>query len=87
MTEKTNLENGENRLMTPDEAADYLGLKKGYLYRLTHLKMIPYLKYGRLVRFKAEDLKEWRDNRLREIPTRAQMQEQAAAYCLNNPKF
>ena len=87
MTEKTNLENSADRLMTLDEAADYLGLKKGYLYRLTHLKTIPYLKYGRLVRFRFEDLKTWRDERLREIPTREQMQERAAAYCLNNPRI
>ncbi len=76
----------ETSFITIDQAAQFLGLKKDYLYRLTHLKEIPYYKYGRFVRFKLEDLREWKESRIRAVPTRAQMQSQAAAYCMNNPR-
>lgn len=78
----------ETQYLTLPEAAEFLGLKKSYVYKLIHLRQIPYLKYGaRLVRFNAAALQEWKKARLQEIPTRAQMQEQAEKYCLNHPRM
>ncbi|MBO7072890.1 MAG: helix-turn-helix domain-containing protein [Acetobacter sp.] len=77
----------ETDLLTMEQAADYLGYKKGYLYNLVHFKKIPHLKYGaRFVRFRLEDLKEWQQARYTEVPSTEQMQAAAARYCLNHPR-
>ena len=77
----------ETDLLTMEQAADYLGYKKGYLYKLVHFKKIPHLKYGaRFVRFRLEDLKEWQQARYIEVPSTEQMQAAAARYCLNHPR-
>ena len=77
----------ETDLLTMEQAADYLGYKKGYLYKLVHFKKIPHLKYGaRFVRFRLEDLKEWQQARYTEVPSTEQMQAAAARYCLNHPR-
>jgi len=74
------------KLLTPAEAADFLGLKVSYVYKLIHFRDIPHLKCGaRFVRFRVEDLQEWQNARLREIPSRAQMQAEAARYCVEHP--
>ena len=73
------------KLLTPAEAADFLGLKVSYVYKLIHFRDIPHLKCGaRFVRFRVEDLQEWQNARLREIPSRAQMQAEAARYCVEH---
>ena len=47
----------ENNWLTHSEAAKYLGLTKGYLYKLTMQKKIPYYKpFGNRCYFKREDL-------------------------------
>lgn len=77
----------ETQLLTIDQAAEYLGYKKGYLYKLVHFKKIPHLKYGaRFVRFRLADLEEWKQAKFVEVPSMAQMQANAARYCLNNPR-
>ena len=73
--------------LTLPEAAEFLGLKKSYVYKLIHLRQIPYCKYGaRLVRFNAEALQEWKEARLQEIPTATQMRERAEQYCMAHPR-
>lgn len=43
-----------------DEAAEYLGLKKSYLYLLTHRRQIPFYKpNGKKVYFNKTELNEW----------------------------
>ncbi len=75
------------QLLTLDEAANFLELKKSYIYKLVHLKQIPHYKYGaRFLRFRYEDLEAWKASKLREIPTAAQLQSQAANYCMNHPR-
>jgi excisionase family DNA binding protein len=77
MAEKINNEH----LLGMGEAADFLEISKSTLYKLTFRKAIPFYKYGRFVKFKIEDLQSWREARLVEIPTNAQLQANAATYC------
>lgn len=88
MSENENTFQAQRHLLTPAEAANYLGFKLSYVYKLIHLKEIPYLKCGaRFVRFRIDDLQKWQNSRLRFVPSRSQMQSEAAKYCLNNPKL
>ncbi|HOC00752.1 MAG TPA: helix-turn-helix domain-containing protein [Verrucomicrobiota bacterium] len=48
-----------NKLLTPQEAADLLGVKKSTIYQWTSQEYIPHVKLRNLVRFRAEDLDEW----------------------------
>lgn len=42
------------------EAADYLGFRPSYLYKLTHRKLIPFFKpSGKMLFFAKSDLDEW----------------------------
>lgn len=73
-------------LITMEEAARFLGLKKSYLYKLTSTKQIPFYKYGgRVIAFDPADLQAWRAARLQYVPTQAEQAAQAAAYCAANP--
>ena len=45
--------------MTISEAAAFLNLKVSKLRMMVFRKEIPFLKFGRLVRFYAQDLEEW----------------------------
>ena len=77
---------GAKELMTLEEAARFLGLKKSYLYKLTSTKQIPFYKYGgRVIAFDPAALQAWRDARLQYVPTQAEQAAQAAAYCAANP--
>ncbi len=68
------------------EAAAFLGFKKSYLYKLTSSRQIPFFKYGgRLVLFERSALEAWRSARMLAVPTQAEAQARAAAYCAANP--
>jgi excisionase family DNA binding protein len=48
------------RVLTTDEAAEFLGFKKSYLFRLTSSGIIPYSKpNGKRLFFEREKLEEW----------------------------
>jgi len=66
-----------------DQAADYCGLSKSYLYKLTFNKRIPHFKPGgKLIYFSVSDLDRWiTSNR---VSTTDEITEQAQAYCLKN---
>ena len=73
-------------LITLEEAARFLGLKKSYLYKLTSTKQIPFYKYGgRGMAVDPAALQAWRAARLQSVPTQAEQAAQAAAYCAANP--
>ena len=46
-------------LLTPQQAADYLGIKLSTIYSLCMRKTIPFVKIGRLNRFRMQDLNKW----------------------------
>lgn len=43
-------------LLTVDELADYLGVGRRFIYRLTHERRIPFSKMGGELRFQATDV-------------------------------
>ena len=46
-------------LLTPEEAAKYLGFSVPYLYKLCKDKKIPHVNYGRHLIFRKADLYNW----------------------------
>ncbi len=49
------------RLLTMDEASEYLGISKLTLYGWVSARKIRFVKIGRLVKFKQQDLDQWID--------------------------
>jgi len=47
------------KLLTVDEVAKVLSVKKSTLYQWVHLRLIPHIKVGRFVRFKEEEIERW----------------------------
>ena len=56
----------EKELLDTNEASGYLGIKKNTLYEWIIQKKIPYIKVGRLVKFRREDLEAWLRRRTQE---------------------
>ncbi len=50
-------------LLTVEQMADLLQVKKSTLYSWTHLGWIPHVKVGRLVRFRREAVEAWLKSR------------------------
>lgn len=70
-------------VLTLEEAAQYMGLKKSYLYKLTMHREIPHYKpNGKMCYFKLAELVAWlTDNR---VATAAELDDAAARYCQTN---
>lgn len=49
------------KLLTMDEASGYLGISKLTLYGWVSARKIRFVKIGRLVKFKQQDLDQWID--------------------------
>ena len=47
------------KYMTPKQAAELLQISERTLYKLTKFEGLPAVKVGRIVRYDAEDLREW----------------------------
>jgi len=47
------------KLLTPEELSSILNVKVSTIYKWTHMGIIPFIKMGKLIRFKEEDIKEW----------------------------
>lgn len=47
------------KLLTIDELAEVLSAKKSTIYQWVHQGLIPYIKVGRLLRFREEDIQKW----------------------------
>jgi excisionase family DNA binding protein len=52
-----------DRLLTVQDVCELLGVKKPYLYNLTHHKKIPHIKIEGILRFRQEEIKSWLDSR------------------------
>lgn len=50
-----------NKLLTMDEASEYLGISKLTLYGWVSARKLGFIKVGRLVKFKQEHLDRWID--------------------------
>ncbi len=70
-------------MLTSDEAAEYLGITKSNLYKLTSSREIPFYKPGgKTCYFKREDLDAYKcSNR---VSSDAEIRMKAQAYCMNN---
>lgn len=70
-------------VLTLEEAAQYTGMKKSYLYKLTASKAIPHYKpNGKNCFFRRTELEVWlTTNR---IATEADLNDAAQAYCMRN---
>lgn len=69
-------------VLTADEAARYMGVKKSYLYKLTMQKMLPFSKpLGKVCYFNRQELEAWlMSNR---VATADEIRDKAQAYCAN----
>jgi len=47
------------KLLNVQEVAELLGVKKSTIYQWTHQGFIPYVKVGKLVRFKPDAVMKW----------------------------
>lgn len=69
--------------LTMDEAAKYLNISKGHLYRLTSTHEITYSKpNGKNIFFDREDLDEWK--RRNRIPSHREVEQQAVVATIRN---
>ncbi len=48
-----------NELLTIEELAKILAIKKSHIRSLVFKKKIPYLKVGKLIRFSPDEIKRW----------------------------
>ncbi len=72
-------------VLTSEEAAKYLGIKKSYLYKLTMRRQIPHYKpLGKMCYFNRVELEQWlQSNR---VATDEEIKERANNYCMKGGK-
>jgi len=51
------------KLLTIDDLAQVLSVKKSTIYQWRHLGLIPYIKVGRFLRFREKDIQMWLSTR------------------------
>ena len=56
----------EKQLMDTNEASEFLGISKNTLYEWVVQNKVPYIKVGRLVKFREADLEDWLKKRTRD---------------------
>lgn len=73
----------QKEVLTLEEVAQYTGLKKSYLYKLTAAKAIPHYKpNGKNCFFRRTELEDWLTTN--PVATAADLNGQARAYCMTN---
>ncbi len=72
-------------VLTSDEAAQYMGISKSYLYKLTMRGEIPHYKpMGKMCYFNRAELEEWlQSNR---VATATEITDRANQYCMKGGK-
>jgi excisionase family DNA binding protein len=56
---RTPLQHSGSSLMTPEQCAEFLGIKINTLYVMKSQGRIPYRKVGHLLRFDFDEIVEW----------------------------
>jgi excisionase family DNA binding protein len=64
------------------EAAQYLGVSKSYMYKLTHTRAIPFNKFGKRVIFYTKELDEWIKQTSFRVKTREEIEREASEYIM-----
>ncbi len=59
---RQNSKSNDNELMTAEELAGYLKVKKSSIYDKVHTKSIPFLKHGNSLRFRRKHIDLWLQN-------------------------
>lgn len=73
----------QKEVLTLEEAAQYTGMKKSYLYKLTASKAIPHYKpNGKNCFFRRTELEDWLT--ANPVATMEDLNGQARAYCMIN---
>jgi excisionase family DNA binding protein len=73
------------KVLTFDEAAEYTGLSKSYLYKLTSTGRIPHFKpRAKMLYFNREELEGWLQQG--KVKTAEEIEQIAANHLLNNRK-
>lgn len=73
----------KRQMLTSSEAAEYLGIKRSYLYKMTMRKVIPYFKPGgKMAFFAKEDLDRWLTSA--RISSQTEIDEEAAHYIVKH---
>lgn len=76
---------GNKKVLTFDEACDYTGLSKSYLYKLTAAAMVPHSKpNGKVLYFDKEKLDSWLLEN--QVKTKNDIEKEATSYSLNRRK-
>ena len=52
------------KLLTPQEIAEVLGVQPSTIYQWTHQGYIPHVKIGKFVRFRENDVAIWVENKI-----------------------
>ena len=52
------------RLLNINELAQMLGVEQSTIYAWTHQKTIPFIKIGKLVRFRLSDVESWLETKM-----------------------
>ncbi|MBD5251792.1 MAG: helix-turn-helix domain-containing protein [Bacteroides sp.] len=76
-----NLKVYHKEILTVDEAAQYTGLTKSALYKLTHNRQIPFSKPGgKILFFSRQALDQWMMSN--PVATTDELNDRAQAYCM-----
>ena len=67
-----------NEIFNMSQAADYLGLAKSTVYKMTSSRLIPHSKVSRKIIFKRNELEEWINKH--KIKTKEEIEQEADAY-------
>lgn len=75
------IKQGTKEVLTLKEVADYTGLSRSYLYKLTMRQEIPHYKpNGKCIYFNRQELDKWLlSNR---VSTRQELEHKAQKYCM-----
>jgi len=72
-------------VLTFEEACDYTGISRSYLYKLTAAREIPHSKpNGKMIFFERAKLNDWLARNQRK--SKSEIEQEALAYVLNNPR-
>jgi excisionase family DNA binding protein len=74
-----------NEIFNMVQAADYLGLAKSTVYKMTSSRLIPHSKIGKKIVFKQNEIDDWITKH--KIKTREEIEQEADAYLTRRRKY
>jgi len=74
-----------NEIFNMAQAADYLGLAKSTVYKMTSSRLIPHSKVSKKIIFKRNELEEWITKH--KVKTKEEIEQEANAYLSRRRKY